>query len=86
MNLWERPLEAHRYEEAQAKIDRVRDVLRPFQIKSAKRSGGYRFNKGLSAALGRPVGPTRPPTLPLNDQEIAELQGILRGIGWLAAD
>jgi len=79
-------LEAHRYEEAQARIDRVRDALRPFQIKSAKRSGGYRFNKGLSAALGRPVGPTRPPTLPLNDQEIAELQGILRGIGWLAAD
>jgi len=79
-------LEAHRYEEAQAKIDRVRDALGPFLIKSANRSGGYRFNKGLSAALGRPVGPTRPPTLPLDDEEIVELQGILRGIGWLAAD
>ena len=85
LEIWQL-LEAHRYEEAQAKYDCVRDVLEPFRMKAAKRSGGYRFNKGLSAALGRPVGPTRPPTLPLDDQEIAELQGLLRGIGWLAAD
>jgi len=79
-------LEAHRYEEAQAQFDRVRDAIGPFAAKSGKRSGGYRFGKGLSAALGRPVGPPRPPTLPMDDQEIAELKGILKGIGWLAAD
>jgi len=79
-------LEAQRYEEAQAKFDRVRNALKPFTAKCAKRSGGYRYPKGLMAALGRPVGAPRPPTLPMDDQEIAELKGILKEIGWLPAD
>jgi len=76
-------LQAHRYEEAQAKLDSVRNALTPLMVKSTKRSGGYRFGKGLSAALGRPVGPPRPPTLPMDDQELAELRNVLKEIDWL---
>ena len=79
-------LEAQRYEEAQAKFDRVRNALKPFTAKCAARSGGYRYPKGLMAALGQPVGPPRPPTLPMDDQEISELKGILKEIGWLPAN
>ena len=81
LEVW-RLLEAHRYEEAQAKLDRVDAVLRPFEQKSAQRSGGYRFGKGMLAALGRPMGPPRPPTLPMDEQEIAELQGLLKQLDW----
>jgi len=75
-------LEAHRYEEAQAKLDRVNAVLRPFELECAQRSGGYRFGKGMLAALGRPMGPPRPPTLPMDGQEIAELQRLLKELDW----
>ena len=76
-------LEAKRYEQAQAKLDRVDQALGPFIAKAAKRSGGYRFPKGLMAAVGQPVGPPRPPTLPMDEDEIAELKGVLGGMGWL---
>jgi 4-hydroxy-tetrahydrodipicolinate synthase len=75
-------LEARRYEEAEAKIDRVYNVIHPFMAKCAKRSGGYRVVKGLMAAVGQPVGPPRPPTLPLDEQELAELKDILKELGW----
>ena len=75
-------LEAHRYEEAQAKIDRVREAFAAYSAKCPKRSGGYSFGKGLSAVLGRPVGPPRPPTLPLNEYELAELKKTVEGLGW----
>ncbi|MBC8235241.1 dihydrodipicolinate synthase family protein [bacterium] len=76
-------LQAHHYEEAQAKLDSVRNALTPLMAKSTKRSGGYRFAKGLSAVLGQPVGPPRPPTLPMDDQELSELKVVLKEIGWL---
>jgi len=76
-------LEAKRYAEAQAEWDRVEKVLHPLNVKSSKRSGGYRFVKGLMAATGRPAGPTRPPTLPMDDAEVAELRQALIGLGWV---
>jgi len=76
-------LEAHKYEEAQAEWDRVGAVLNPLNAKSSRRSGGYRMVKGMMAALGRPVGPTRPPTLPMDADEIAELRQALVGLGWI---
>ena len=79
LGIWQL-LEAHRYEEAQAQCDRVYNALVSF--KPTRQSGGYRHIKGLMAAMGRPVGPPRPPTLPLDEQDIAELKGILRGVGW----
>jgi dihydrodipicolinate synthase/N-acetylneuraminate lyase len=84
LDVW-RLLEAQRYAEAQAKIDRVKEALAEVQAKSWARSAGYRFAKGMLAALGQPVGPTRPPTLPMDEKEIAELKGVLKDLGWLEA-
>lgn len=84
LKVW-RLLEEHRYDEAQAMLDRVHNALAPFSSKSEQRSGGYRVIKGMMAAMGRPVGAPRPPTLPLDDQELAELREILRGVGWPVA-
>jgi dihydrodipicolinate synthase/N-acetylneuraminate lyase len=53
------------------------------RAKAAAVSGGYRFFKGLTAALGRPAGPPRPPTLPMSEAEIAELRQAVRTLGWL---
>jgi 4-hydroxy-tetrahydrodipicolinate synthase len=81
LKLWEM-LEAHRYEEAQAEFDRVRNILQPYAAKSHAKSGGYRFPKGLLAALDRPVGPPRPPTLPMDAGEVAELRKAIKELGW----
>jgi len=76
-------LEQHRYEEAQAELDRVNKALGPVSAKIAKKSGGYRYFKGVTQALGRPAGPPRPPTLAVDAAELAELQQALRTLGWL---
>jgi len=76
-------LEAKRYDEAQAELDRVEAALRPLRVKSSAKSGGYRFPKGLLAALGQPAGPPRPPTLPMDAAEVAELRGAVQKLGWL---
>jgi 4-hydroxy-tetrahydrodipicolinate synthase len=70
------------YEEAQTRYDRVKEPLREFMAKSAQRSGGYRVLKGHMAVVGKPVGPPRPPTLPLGDDELAELRKLTAGFGW----
>jgi len=82
--VWEH-LKAGRYDEAQAEMDRVKGALGPWQAKTSGRSGGYRQIKGLMAAVGQPVGPPRPPTLPIDDTEIAEAKEALRKIGWPVA-
>jgi dihydrodipicolinate synthase/N-acetylneuraminate lyase len=82
MEVWQL-LEAKRYEEAQAKLDRVNKAIGPVRDKIGARSGGYRFPKGLMAAVGQPVGPPRPPTLPMDEDEIAELRAVVQGLGWL---
>ena len=75
-------LEAGHYDEAQAEFDRVTMKIREFMTKSAKRSGGYRVAKAMMSIVGRPVGPSRPPTLPLDEAEMAELHAIMSGFGW----
>jgi hypothetical protein len=32
--------------------------------------------------VGQPVGPPRPPTLPLDEVELAQLRDLLAGFGW----
>jgi 4-hydroxy-tetrahydrodipicolinate synthase len=75
-------LQAGRYDEAQARYDKIEIPLRAFMAKAAKRSGGYRVAKGAMEIMGRPVGPPRPPTLPLDDDEMDELRTMLIGFGW----
>jgi dihydrodipicolinate synthase/N-acetylneuraminate lyase len=36
----------------------------------------------MMAAMGRPVGPTRPPTLPMDAAEVAELRQGLIKLDW----
>lgn len=78
-------LEDGKYDEAQTLFDQVHDPIRAFMAKLAKRSGGYRVPKAMMAVMGRPFGPMRPPTLSLNDEEMAELHGIMAGFGWPVA-
>ncbi len=84
LGIW-KLLEAGRYDEAQAEIDRVRGPMAAWMAKTAARSGGYRQLKGLMAAVGHPAGPPRPPTLPVDDAELAEITDVLKGIGWPTA-
>lgn len=82
LKVWEL-LEAHSYDDAQAELDRVKNALAAWNDKVAMRSGGYRSGKALLAAIGQPIGPTRPPTLPADEYEIAEAREILQQLGWL---
>ena len=81
LRIWEL-LEGGRHDEARAMHDRVCEPLRQFCEKSRQRSGGYRVIKGMMEVMGHPVGPPRPPTLPLDAQEMAELQDLLGSFGW----
>lgn len=83
LKVWEL-MESHRYDEAQALHDRVIKPLRgEFERKLYPISGGQaRLKKGLLAVMGHPVGVSRPPSLPLSDEEMAELRELLLSFGW----
>jgi 4-hydroxy-tetrahydrodipicolinate synthase len=86
LHIWEL-LENHQYDEAQAEYDRVMLPLRELGAKFAKRSGGQaRLKKGMMAAMGLPCGASRPPSKPLNEEEMAELREVLRSVGLPVAD
>jgi len=82
LKVWEL-LENKRYEEARKLHDSVNEPLRVFYEKINARSGGQaRVKKGLMALMGQPAGSSRPPSKPLNDEEMAELRQIVVGFGW----
>jgi 4-hydroxy-tetrahydrodipicolinate synthase len=81
LKVWEL-LEAKRYDEAQAMLDRIYEPLKALTAKVAARSGGYSVHKAMMALVGHPVGPPRPPTLPVSPEHYAELREILVGFGW----
>jgi 4-hydroxy-tetrahydrodipicolinate synthase len=81
LRIWEL-VEQQRYDEAQALFDRVNVRLGAFDDRLARESGGYRIQKALMEAIGRPVGPPRPPTLPLNASQQAELRDLMLQVGW----
>ncbi|MQG39385.1 MAG: dihydrodipicolinate synthase family protein [SAR202 cluster bacterium] len=71
------------YSEAQDLFDSVNNPLRDFYGKTAVRSGGQgRVKKGLMHVMGNSVGSSRPPSKPLNLEELNELREIVRGFGW----
>jgi 4-hydroxy-tetrahydrodipicolinate synthase len=82
IEIWQM-LEAGRYDEVDARWEHVNAALDPIRAKIGKVSGGYRFPKGMMAAVGQPVGPPRPPTLPVDEQELAELKDALKSLGWI---
>ena len=75
-------LKKGQFDEAQAELDRVNAAFAPWMAKTTARSGGYRQGKGMLAALGRPIGPPRLPTIPCDEQELDEVKAILDGLGW----
>ena len=79
--VWEL-VEQQRHDDAQARFDRVNLALRAFDERLARESGGYRLQKALMEAIGRPVGPPRPPTLPLNAKQLAELRDLMLKLNW----
>ena len=79
-------LEAGKYDEAQAEWDRVVAPLRRFYAEVTEKSGGQsRVAKAMSAIMGMPMGPPRPPSTPLDEGEIAELRELMVGWGWPVA-
>ncbi|MBM3934067.1 MAG: dihydrodipicolinate synthase family protein [SAR202 cluster bacterium] len=81
LDVW-RLMEQKKYAEADAEFDRVRVPLKEWRAKASK-SGGYRHIKAYMTAVGKHVGDPRPPTLPMSDDEIAELKQLMRQIGWI---
>ena len=76
-------LESGQYDEGQALWDAMSDPLNELYAKIVARSGGQaRMKKGVMAVMGLPVGAMRPPSLPLAEQEMAELRELLIGFGW----
>ena len=85
LRIWDL-LESHQYDEAQAIYDSVELPWREFSGKVRQRTGGQAVvKKGMMAIMGRPVGASRPPSLPLNDDEMAELREMMAGWGWPVA-
>ena len=85
LEVWDLCL-AGNYDAAQTIFDSVKDPLREFMGKVAKRSGGYNVLKGQMAVIGKPVGPPRLPTLPLTAEELDELRDMTTGFGWPVAN
>lgn len=82
LKVWEH-LENKQYDEARKLHESVNEPLRLFSEKINGRSGGQaRLKKGIMALMGQPVGSSRPPSKPLNNEEMAGLRQILVGFGW----
>jgi len=82
LHIWEL-LESHRYDEAKVQYEKVMVPLRKLYDKFSQRSGGQaRLEKGMMALMGRPMGASRPPSLPLSGDEMAELRQLLLSFGW----
>ena len=80
LRLWEL-LESHQYDEAQELFDSVNNPLRELYAKQI--SGGQaRLKKGMMALMGMSMGASRPPSLPLSEDEMAELRQVLLSFGW----
>ena len=77
-------MESKRYEEAEALYQHPRTPeMAAFSKKVMAKSGGIaRIKKGIMEVVGQPVGPMRPPSLPLTEEEIDELRDIVRSWGW----
>ena len=81
-SLWDL-MEAGRYDEAQAAWDKVNVPLVEFYRPILQKSGGEsRIAKAMSEVMGLPMGPPRPPSIPLSKDEIAGLRELMTGWGW----
>ncbi|MBM3934934.1 MAG: dihydrodipicolinate synthase family protein [SAR202 cluster bacterium] len=83
LNVWDL-LEAKKYDEAQALWDSVTIKLYDYYTRHSnwRSNGEARVVKGLMKIMGQDVGDSRPPTLPLDDAELADLRNLVKSWGW----
>ena len=71
------------YDKAQIEWDKVMIPFGKFSAKTLAINGGEgKIEKAMSEIMGLPMGPPRPPSLPLNDNEMAELKSLMTSWGW----
>ena len=82
LRIWDL-LESRQYDEAQRLYEQVTISVWEVMYKFYENSGGQaRVMKGMMALMGVPMGDSRPPSLPLSDDEMAELRQLLLSFGW----
>ena len=81
LKVWEL-MEAGKYDEAQAEIDRVNGRLGVWRTKVKEESGGYQHLKAYMKVVGQDCGETREPSHWVSDKLMDELREIFRGLGW----
>lgn len=86
LNLWAL-LEHGNYDEAQAEWDRFVGPFAQFFERVVTRSGSdAKVAKGMSKLMGLDLGPPRPPSVQMDEQELAELRALMIDWGWPVAD
>ena len=82
LGLWDMMLSG-RNDEAQTEWERVMVPLRELYARVVERSGSdAKMEKGMSEVMGLPMGPPRPPSIPLTADEMSELRDMMTGWGW----
>ena len=82
IGIWEM-LNEGLYDKAQIEWDKVMVPFGKFSAKTLAINGGEgKIEKAMSEIMGLPMGPPRPPSLPLNANEMGELKSLMTSWGW----
>jgi 4-hydroxy-tetrahydrodipicolinate synthase len=82
LHLWDL-MEQGQYDQAQSEWDRFVVPFGEFFHKVVTRSGSdAKVSKGMSKVMGVDLGPPRLPSVPMDDQELAELRALMIRWGW----
>ncbi|MCL0099592.1 dihydrodipicolinate synthase family protein [Dehalococcoidia bacterium] len=83
LKIWDL-LENKQYDKARKLYESTKTpIAAAVSAKISARSGGMtRMRKGMLAIMGHPVGPPRPPTLPLDMEEMDEVRRVIKSWGW----
>ena len=85
IGIWDM-LEEGLYDKAQAEWNRVMLPLVEFYGKVTSKNGGDgQVEKAMSETMGLPMGPPRPPSLPLTKEDMSELKSLMTDWGWPVA-
>ncbi len=84
--LWELILQGQ-YDNAQAKWNSFVEPFGQFFSKVVTKSGSdSKVAKGMSKIMGLDLGPPRPPSVPMDERELAELRSMMISWGWPVPD
>ena len=82
LELWEL-LDHGRYEAARVHWERMIIPFRKFYAGVGEKSGSdAKIEKAMCQIMGLPLGPPRPPSIPLDDAEMTELKGLMMSWNW----